>query len=543
MPRSLRPLLTAIRTLGRLGAPASADRAARPTDESLLAALTAGRTVAWEWDLRTDRVVRTQNAPGLLGLPVTNAADHGQTFERLIHPDDRERVRQSIQSALAAGTPMASQFRIVRDDGSIVWVLDDGQFEVDRAGRPLRMRGILRDITEQKLLEARLERAHQEAEAANQAKDQFLATLSHELRTPLNAVLGWARMLASGQLDPAATRRAVEVIERNAEAQAQLVDDLLDLARITTGKLRLDLRPVDVALVIERAVDVVRPTASAKGIRLQVALDQRAGPIMGDADRLQQVVWNLLSNAVKFTPRGGRVQVFLARVNSHIEVQVSDSGSGIARALLPHLFERFRQGADGAARPQGLGLGLALVKHLVEQHGGTVTADSPGEGQGAVFTVALPIMIHAAPAGSGDHPTAPRFRGLSTDLSLAGVRVLAVDDDPDATELMTHVLRGRGAEVRTARSAREGFALLETWRPDVLICDIEMPEENGYDFIARVRVLPDPRAAVPAIAVTAYARTEDRVRAIGAGFTSHIPKPVEPVELVTVVGALARRAR
>ena len=543
MPRGLRPLLTAIRTLGRLGRRASSDPAARPTDESLLAALTAGRTVAWEWDLRTDRVVRTQNAPGLLGLPVTNSAEHGQTFERLIHPDDRERVRQSIQTALADGTPMASQFRIVRDDGSIVWVLDDGQFEVDRAGRPLRMRGILRDITEQKLLEARLERAHQEAEAANQAKDQFLATLSHELRTPLNAVLGWARMLASGQLDADTTRRAVEVIERNAEAQAQLVDDLLDLARITTGKLRLDLRPVDLALVIERAVDVVRPTASAKGIRLQVALDHRAGPIMGDADRLQQVVWNLLSNALKFTPRGGRVQVFLARVNSHVEVQVSDSGGGIARDLLPHLFERFRQGTDGAARPQGLGLGLALVKHLVEQHGGTVTADSPGEGHGAIFTVALPIMIHAAPAVDGDHPAAPRFRGLSTDLSLAGVRVLTVDDDPDAIELVAHILQGRGAEVRTARSAPEGFALLEAWRPDVLICDIEMPGENGYDFIARVRVLPDPRATVPAIAVTAYARTEDRVRAIGAGFTSHIPKPVEPVELVTVVGALARRAR
>ena len=543
MPRSLRPLLTAIRKLGRRGPRAASGQGARPADESLLAALTAGRTVAWEWDLRTDRVVRTQNAPGLLGLPVTNSAEHGQTFERLIHPEDRERVRQSIQAALAAGTPMASQFRIVRDDGSIVWVLDDGQFEVDRAGRPLRMRGILRDITEQKLLEARLERAHQEAEAANQAKDDFLATLSHELRTPLNAVLGWARMLASGELDPDTTRRAIEAIERNAEAQAQLVDDLLDLARITTGKLRLDLRPVDLALVIERAVDVVRPTASAKGIRLQVALDHRAGPIMGDPDRLQQVVWNLLSNALKFTPRGGRVQVFLARVNSHVEVQVSDSGSGITRDLLPHLFERFRQGTDGAARPQGLGLGLALVKHLVEQHGGTVTADSPGEGQGAVFTVALPIMIHAAPTGGADHPAAPRFRGLSTDLSLAGIRVLAVDDDPDATELVAQILQGRGAEVRTARSAREGFETLEAWRPDVLVCDIEMPEENGYDFIARGRARPDARATVPAIAVTAYARTEDRVRAIGAGFTSHIPKPAEPVELVTVVGALARRAR
>jgi len=514
--------------------------APRPTDESLLAALTAGRTVAWEWDLRTDRVVRTANAPALLGLPVTNAADHGGSFERLIHPDDRERVRQSIEAAFATSSPVASEFRLVRPDGSIVWVLDDGQFERDRAGRPVRMRGILRDITEQKLLESRLERAHQEAEAANRAKDQFLAMLSHELRTPLNAILGWVRILAAGQVADAETSlRAIGVIERNALAQAQLVDDLLDLSRITAGKLRLDLRPMDLGPVVERAVDVVRPTADAKGVRLQMAFDHPGGPIMGDPDRLQQVAWNLLTNAVKFTQRGGRVQVFLVRVNSHVELRVSDSGVGIPRHLLPQIFERFRQGADHTSRPQGLGLGLSLVKHLVELHGGSVAAESPGEGQGAVFTVSLPILIHAVtptPGVAGATGGADPGRE-----ALAGINVLVVDDQPDAADLLAAILRASGAEVRTAQSAREGFAVLDAWCPHVLLCDVEMPDETGYDFVARLRALPDARSRVPAVAVTAHARMEDRVRAIGAGFISHIPKPVEPVELVAVVRALARR--
>jgi PAS domain S-box-containing protein len=513
----------------------------RPTDASLQAALTAGRTVAWEWDLRTDRIVRSTNAPDLLGLPVESIADRGHTFEGLIHPEDRERVRRAVQAALATGTPVAAEFRMVRPDGSLVWVLDDGQFERGRDGQPLRMRGILRDISDQKILEANLARAREEAEAANRAKDQFLATLSHELRTPLNAIVGWVRMLRAGQLDREKSERAVQAIERNAEAQVQLVEDLLDLVRISTGKLRLELRPIDLAAVIERAVDVVRPSAEAKGVRLQVAAGHRAGPVMGDADRLQQVIWNLLSNAIKFTPRGGRVQVFLVRVNSHVEIRVSDSGVGIPADLLPHLFERFRQGRTGAARPHGLGLGLALVKHLVEQHGGQVSAHSPGEGRGASFTVELPVMVQAPPDGAG--VTAPHLAGEVPSISLKGLRVLAIDDDPDAIEVIAEILGGRGAEVLTARSGREGLAILKRWRPDILVCDIEMPEENGYDFIASVRADAELDSRLPAVAVTGYARVEDRVRAIRAGFTSHIPKPVEPMELVAVVEALGRRAK
>jgi signal transduction histidine kinase/CheY-like chemotaxis protein len=431
---------------------------------------------------------------------------------------------------------------MVRPDGSLVWVLDDGQFERGRDGQPLRMRGILRDISDQKILEANLARAREEAEAANRAKDQFLATLSHELRTPLNAIVGWVRMLRAGQLDREKSERAVQAIERNAEAQVQLVEDLLDLVRISTGKLRLALRPVDLAAVIERAVDVVRPSADAKGVRLQVTLGHRAGPVMGDGDRLQQVIWNLLSNAIKFTPRGGRVQVFLVRVDSHVEIRVSDSGVGIPADLLPHLFERFRQGTSGAARPHGLGLGLALVKHLVEQHGGQVTAHSPGQGQGASFTVELPVMVQAA-APAGADVTATRLSSEDPSISLKGLRVLAIDDDPDALEVIAEILGGRGAEVLTARSAREGLAILKRWRPNVLVCDIEMPEENGYDFIASVRANAEVEAWLPAVAVTGHARVEDRVRAIRAGFTSHIPKPVEPMELIAVVEALGRRAK
>lgn len=511
-----------------------------PTTASLLAALVAGRTVAWEWDLRTDRVVRTPNAPALLGLPLTSDAEHGQSFEQLIHPDDRPRVREQVQAALTSGTAMATEFRLVRPDGSIVWVLDDGQFELDAHGSPLRMRGILRDITEQKLLEARLEQAHQEAAAASQAKDLFLAMISHELRTPLNAILGWARMLAAGDLDRETSARAITVIERNAESQARLIEDLLDFARITTGKLRLDLRPIELGAVVERAIDVVRPAAEAKGVRLHVALDHRAGPIMGDAERLQQAVWNLLTNAIKFTLRGGRVQVFLTRINSHLEIRVSDSGVGITADVLPYIFDRFRQGPHATGTQQGLGLGLTLAKHLVEQHGGTLLAESPGPGQGAQFSIALPLLIHTMPALAGvQHPAISGSERIANHVSLAGVRVLAIDDARDSLDMLGTLLRSRGAEVRTADSARQGFAVLSEWVPHVLVCDIEMPEENGYDLLKRIRALPDPRASVPAIAVTAYARTEDRVRAIETGFNVHLSKPLEPVELLTMVRALA----
>ena len=393
--------------------------------------------------------------------------------------------------------------------------------------------------------EAALRESQAQAESANRTKDEFLAVLSHELRTPINAVYGWARMLREGKATPAQTTRGLEIIERNAAAQVRLIEDLLDISRIVTGKMRLDVRLVDVALAIEGALDAVRHAAEAKEIRLESVLDPRAGPVAGDPDRLQQVVWNLLSNAIKFTPRRGRVQVRLARVGSHVEIVVADTGAGIDSGLLPYIFERFRQGDSTSTRTHGgLGLGLALVKHIVELHGGTVRAESGGEGAGATFTAALPVSLGGlATAEDEPHPTAPLAVVKMPDVSLHKVRVLFVDDDPDTVELFSDVIARTGAETRTAASVAEAIAIFTSWRPDVVVSDIEMPGEDGYALIAYIRSLAsEDGGRVPAVAVTAYGRVEDRVRLVTAGYDIHVPKPVEPAELVVVLASLVRRA-
>jgi len=354
-------------------------------------------------------------------------------------------------------------------------------------------------------------------------------------------------MLRSGEVQGAAVTRALDVIMRNANAQVQLIDDMLDVSRIVTGKMRLDVRPVDLRAVVEAALDVVRPAAEAKDIRLQAVLDPSAFGVTGDPDRLQQVIWNLLINAVKFTPRDGRIQVHLQRVNSHVEIQVSDSGQGIAPDVLPHVFERFQQGdSTSTRRHTGLGLGLALVRHLVELHGGTVEASSAGEGQGATFTVKLPVAIarpdgEVRPLRTRTHPTAA-VPVSSLGPSLRGLRILVVDDDRDGLDLLSTMLINGGAEVRSSPSVAEGLAALQAWRPDVLISDIEMPGEDGYTFIRRVRALDDAKLArTPAVALTAYGRVEDRLRTLSAGYSMHVPKPVDPTELTTIVASLAGR--
>jgi len=387
-----------------------------------------------------------------------------------------------------------------------------------------------------------------EAEAANRTKDEFLATMSHELRTPMTAILGWAQLLRSRTLNEEDFARALEIVERNAQSQKKLIDDLLDISRIITGKLRLDVQPVDLASVVAAAVDALRPTAEAKAIRLQPLLDPQAGPVSGDTDRLQQVVWNLLSNAVKFTPRGGRVQVRLERVNSHVEIIVSDSGRGISAEFLPHVFDRFRQ-ADGTSTRKhgGLGLGLSIVRQLVELHGGTVGVESDGEGQGATFIVQLPLMVTRKQSNAAlserRHPTAGGD-GLSFDCppSLEGLRVLVVDDEADTLRLLRTVLERCGTEVTTAGSVAEALAAFAASKPDVLISDIGMPETDGYELIGKLRAAESgSNARIPAIALTAYARVEDRVRALNAGFQVHVPKPIEPVELLAVVASLTGR--
>ena len=382
------------------------------------------------------------------------------------------------------------------------------------------------------------------AEDANRAKDDFLATVSHELRTPLTAMLGWARLLRGGRLDAAAASHALEVIERNTEAQAQLIEDLLDISRITSGKLRLDVQSVDLVHVIEAAINTVTPAADAKSIPLQRVLDPSAGPVAGDPDRLQQVVWNLLSNAIKFTPKGGRVRLQLARSHSHVEITVADTGGGIVPEFLPYVFDRFRQAEAASSRAQGgLGIGLAIVRHLVELHGGTVRAASDGTDRGATFTVSLPIA--ATRPGLPDarvHPTVHGRVPFDVPPNLAGVQVLVVDDEPDARTLVASVLEQCGASVHAVASVAEALEAFERARPDVLVSDIGMPGEDGYALIRKIRARrAEDGGRVPAAALTAYARTEDRMRALSAGFQLHVPKPVEPAELATVVATLAGR--
>jgi signal transduction histidine kinase/ActR/RegA family two-component response regulator len=383
------------------------------------------------------------------------------------------------------------------------------------------------------------ETARAGAEAANRAKDEFLSTLSHELRNPLNAVHGWATLIERGQLGEAQVRRAVQIIVRNVNAQIRLVDDLLDMARVVSGRMRLVVQPVDLRDLIEDALEAVRPAAEAKGIRLQPVLEAPGLLVSGDPGRLQQIMWNLLENAVKFTPRDGRVQVQLQRVRSHVEIIVSDTGQGIAADVLPYVFDRLRQGEGGSARGHGgLGIGLGLVRHLVELHGGSVYAESAGEGQGATFVVKLPLMI----AEMREQPIAHRDSPALESPSLAGARIVVVDDDPTAVELIREVFVQAGAEVIEGRTAKEAFQAVAQWRPDVLVSDIEMPGEDGYSLIRKVRALgPEQGGKTPAVALTAFGRPEDRIRSLRAGFHIHVSKPVDPAELIAIVASMIGR--
>lgn len=392
------------------------------------------------------------------------------------------------------------------------------------------------------------QKARQQAEAANQAKDGFLALVSHELRAPLNAILGWTSALLNKAVDDDVRRRALETIERSARTQTQLIEDLLDMARAVSGKLRLEVRPVDLSDVINAALEVVRPAAEAKAIDLRVQLRAKDDIITGDPDRLQQVFWNLLSNAIKFTPNGGAVEIKLERADPHVQITVCDNGKGITPEFLPYVFERFRQAdSSNTRRHSGLGLGLALVKQLVELHGGTVQAESAGAGQGATFTVMLPVRaVRAHNAGTTQEMLA--LKGIKTNkrMLLAGLTILVVDDEPDAREVVTAVLEHYGADVLAVNSAAEALDLLRKVkppeRPDVIVSDIAMPGEDGYALIRQVRALPATQGGtIPAVALTAFGRSGDRVRALTAGFQMHVPKPVEAAELALVIANLARR--
>ncbi len=494
------------------------------------------------------------NEPGLCLMEIDDFALFcGQQWWVLWPEESRPLVQQAIAEACAGGRGGFQGFAPTVKGTPKWWDVIVTPVR-DADGRVTRLVSTSRDVTERKAIETERERllaqeqqAREIAEAASRAKDEFLATVSHELRTPLNSILGWARLLSGGRLDNEAAARGLKSIERNAMAQAQLIEDLLDVSRIISGKFRLKAQPLEVAPVIEAAIDSVRPTADAKGISLQGILDPEAGPVSGDASRLQQVFWNLLSNAVKFTPRGGQVQVRLTRINSHIELEVSDTGQGIDHEFLPYVFDRFRQ-ADGSTSRLygGLGLGLAIVRHIVELHGGSVAVASQGKNQGATFIIRLPLMITHLKASQEErvHPKVNGEVALYFDPSstLEGVKVLIVDDEPEALILLSTVLTQCDAHVRTATSAEEGFVQVKEWRPDVIVSDIGMPGVDGYKFMKRVRTWAQESGLwIPAIALTAYARTEDRMKALASGYQMHVAKPVEPAELIVVLMSLVKR--
>lgn len=470
-----------------------------------------------------------------------------------VHPEDRDVVFENYTSAFKSRVAFDGEFRLRRADGEFRWVLNHGVPRSLSEGGFAGYIGSCIDITERREAEADreelLERerdARAIAEMASHTKDEFLAMVSHELRAPLNAILGWARILHTKSVGPETLTQAIETIERSARMQSNIIDDLLDTARITSGKLRLEVRPIDIAAVVDAAVDVVRPAADAKGIQLLRVFDPELDVITGDADRLQQVMWNLLSNAVRFTPNGGQVVVRLERVDPVVRIQVSDTGKGIAPEFLPQAFNRFDQADRSSTRRHGgLGLGLSLARYLVEAHGGTIVAESEGEGLGSTFTVCLPLRAVRGPVVPEAHDL-PGVVMSAIPHDLGGLRILVVDDEADARDLLTTLLSGYGAIVVTAASAADAFgsftAATDGDRFDIVVSDIGLPDEDGYSLIRRIRALePEDGGTVPAVALTAYGRTVDRVKALSAGFQMHVPKPVEPIELAMVIDTLTRR--
>ncbi|HEY2380058.1 MAG TPA: ATP-binding protein [Terriglobia bacterium] len=477
----------------------------------------------------------------LIGLPLTEA----------ILAEDRLLYQDSLQKGKSG--PSQGEVRIQRADNVPIPVLITFNRLPPDSGAALG--ALITDLTSQKHHERREallvmeRRARAEAEAANRLKDEFLATVSHELRTPLNAILGWASILRSGAFESEQINAALETIERNARAQKQLIEDLLDVSRIITGKLRLDVRIIDPVAYINAAIDALEPAAGAKGVRITKLLNTAVGEISADADRLQQIVWNLVSNAIKFTSRGGAIEVRLGRLGSDAEIVVADTGKGITQDFLPLVFDRFRQADSTITRSHGgLGLGLSIVRHLVELHGGEVHAYSQGEGQGATFIVKLPLVSRHDRPNSGKAVRPEAIRNALPDVEssdrLKGLSVLAVDDEPDARDLVKIMLERSGASVTVAPSAERALAALNESKFDLIVADIGMPGTDGYQLMQTLRTLPADRGGrTPAVALTAYAGTEDRLRVLRSGYEMHVAKPLEYSELVTVIENIVGRHR
>jgi PAS domain S-box-containing protein len=520
--------------------------ALRASEERYRLAARASNDAIWDWDLATGEVQWNEGVRTLFGY---TAAQVGSDIEwRLsqIHPDDRDRVVSGINSVMkGGGRYWSDEYRFRCGDGSYATVTDRAYIEQNESGRAVRLIAAMTDIT--RLKQAAREReqllrleqtARKQAESANRLKDEFLATLSHELRTPITPILGWTQLLRNRTADATFLDRGLTVIEQNAKSQAKLIDELLDVSRIVTGKMQLKIQNVQAHNIIQTVVDSVQPAADGKGIRLETSVDRSKTHIAADPDRLQQVIWNLLSNAIKFTPPGGVIRVSSETTANEIRIVVSDTGEGIAPEFLPHVFERFTQADSTNVRVHGgLGVGLAIVRYIVELHGGTVTVESPGKGAGSTFTVIIPARATLSARGK----KAKRISKAPT--SLTGVRLLVVDDEPHTKELLALVLQQEGAVVSTAESVAEALQMLEVESPDILISDIAMPSENGYDLLQKLRRMEalSDRRRVPAIALTAFAQEDDRRRAFEAGFDMHLSKPVESEKLISAILELAAR--
>ncbi|RYX84623.1 response regulator [bacterium] len=480
----------------------------------------------------------------------TEGHSMGEGWANPLHPDDVERSQRRWEHSLQTGELYEIEYRFRRFDGIYRWFLGRAAPQRDENGRIMRWFGTCTDIDDQKRSEtervAALERearARQDAESANRLKDEFLAIVSHELRTPLTPIMGWVEMLRDSDTEAAFRYQAYDVIERNARAQSQIINDLLDVSRIITGKMRLDTRVLDLNRVLFSAIQTCESAALAKGVQVVRELPGEPTLMTGDADRLQQVAWNLISNAIKFTPRGGRVTVRLERVESALQFCVEDTGAGIDSDFVPYVFERFRQADSTPTRRHGgLGLGLSIVRHLVEQHGGEVSVTSKGRNNGSTFYVRLPIapVIPLGDESEWHHEEMPKAARVPHD-ALKGLMILVVDDEADAREVLSQMLRRFGARVETAASVAFALERLKHNVPDVLVSDIGMPGGDGYSLVRRMRELsPDAGGRVPALALTAYARAEDRARALGSGFGAYLAKPVSPDQLVATLKALAK---
>jgi PAS domain S-box-containing protein len=520
----------------------------RESEERQRLAIEVAHLGCWFWQIKSDKHIWTVECKRMHGL----GPDEEVSYQRkltMVHPDDRERFDREVRRAIEDHVDYRTEHRVVWPDGSVHWISVLGKAFYDEAGAAERMLGVAIDITAQKRADQEraevLEReqaARAEAQAATRAKDDFLAVLSHELRSPLQSMLGWTQMLKERSFDERTVRKGLTTIDRNIKLQIQLIEDLLDVSRIVAGKLRLSLQRVDLMEVVASALESARVATCAKSLHLEATTETALGEVLGDPERLHQVVSNLLSNAVKFTQAGGRISVRLEREGATVRLVVEDSGRGISPELLPHVFDRFRQAENVTKRSHGgLGLGLAIVRHLVEQHAGTVTAESPGEGRGSTFTVTLPVVRPLVRAVTVEPRRAAKDAAMGP-VSLDGVRVLVVDDDPDARELLETALHESGADVHAAPSVSTALEELSSFRPHLLLSDIGMPEEDGYALIRRLRAREAVEGGhVPAVALTAFASRAEREQALALGFEEHVAKPASPCELVRTVARLVGR--